>query len=75
MRLAAPICMCIQVLKQRGSTIEEAGGVYPLGRVGEPHEVANLVTWLASDEAGFVTGQNVICDGGILSLGGWASKA
>ena len=63
------------VIEKRGSSLSEAGAVYPCGRVGEPHEVASAVLWLASDEAGFVTGQNLTIDGGILSRGGWAAVA
>jgi NAD(P)-dependent dehydrogenase (short-subunit alcohol dehydrogenase family) len=36
----------------------------PLRRVGEPHEVAGLVVLLASDAGGFITGQNLVIDGG-----------
>ena len=36
----------------------------PLGRLGEPAEVAALVAFLASDEAGFVTGANMAINGG-----------
>ena len=41
----------------------------PLGRVGQPEDVANLVAFLASDEAGFITGQTVFICGG-LTIGG-----
>lgn len=36
----------------------------PLGRLVQPHEVANAVLWLASDDAGFVTGIELPVDGG-----------
>jgi 3-oxoacyl-[acyl-carrier protein] reductase len=36
----------------------------PLGRWGRPEDVANLVLFLASDKSNFITGQNIIIDGG-----------
>ncbi len=36
----------------------------PLGRVGQPHEVAALVAWMASDECSFTTGQCIDISGG-----------
>ena len=36
----------------------------PMGRPGEPEEIAKLAEFLASDDAGFITGQTVIADGG-----------
>lgn len=38
---------------------------HPVGRLGEPADIANLATWLASDEAGFATGQCYTLDGGM----------
>ncbi len=47
--------------------IAEWGRLHPLGRVGTPEEVANLVLFLASDEAAFCTGGCYRVDGGLLS--------
>ena len=43
----------------------------PLGRLGRPEEVAKVVAFVASDEAAYVTGSNVMVDGGWLAYGGW----
>ena len=39
----------------------------PMRRFGEPHEIANAAVFLASDEAGFITGTGLTVDGGIKS--------
>lgn len=44
--------------------LERAAGVVPMGRVGEPEEIAEAVLWLASDSAGFVAGANIRVAGG-----------
>ncbi len=44
---------------------DEIKRVTPMGRVGKPIDVANMVLWLASDEAEFATGQLFTIDGGL----------
>ena len=43
---------------------KEIGRIHPVRRTGTPEEVAQLICWLASDEASFVTGQIYTIDGG-----------
>jgi len=40
----------------------------PLGRIGKPADIANLVAFLVSDEASFITGQTIVSDGGYTIL-------
>jgi NAD(P)-dependent dehydrogenase (short-subunit alcohol dehydrogenase family) len=52
------------------SAMADAPDPHPLGRVAQPEELANAITWLASEEASFVIGSNVLVDGGLtLKLG------
>lgn len=38
---------------------------HPTGRVGNPKDIANMVLFLCSDKAGFITGENICIDGGM----------
>ncbi len=40
----------------------------PAGRVGNPLDIANMILFLASDKAGFITGENICIDGGMTRL-------
>ena len=40
----------------------------PAGRVGNPLDIANMIVFLASDKAGFITGENICIDGGQTKL-------
>jgi meso-butanediol dehydrogenase/(S,S)-butanediol dehydrogenase/diacetyl reductase len=41
----------------------------PLGRIGEPEDIADVVVFLCSDLARFITGQNIVADGGMILHG------
>lgn len=48
-------------------TSEMMAPLHPMGRIGTPDEVANLIAWLCSDRASFVTGAHVPIDGGYVA--------
>lgn len=63
----------IDTPQMRGSTasaetFQERNVDHPMGRVGRPDEVANLITWLTSEEASYVSGSTYIIDGGAWAL-------
>jgi NAD(P)-dependent dehydrogenase (short-subunit alcohol dehydrogenase family) len=49
---------------------EKLSKTQPIGRMGEPEEVANLALFLCSDEASFITGTDFPIDGGYIKLNG-----
>ena len=52
------------------SAIGDAGGAFtqslPGGRMGEPADIARVVTWICSEEASYVSGATLVVDGGML---------
>jgi NAD(P)-dependent dehydrogenase (short-subunit alcohol dehydrogenase family) len=56
--------MLDQMAAQAGYTEEVLIGAEPIGRIGEPHEIAEAAAWLCSSAASFVTGHAMAVDGG-----------
>ena len=49
----------------RPDVLEKIVAQIPVKRLGNPEEIASIVSWLASDEAGFTTGADFSCNGGL----------
>ena len=55
-----------------GGAQRELAKQHPIGRVGKPEDIANGVVFLASEESSFVTGTELVIDGGYLAVGGYS---
>jgi len=49
---------------------DEVSSAYPLKRLGVPEDIGSVVAFLLSDDAGWLTGQTITIDGGLLLTGG-----
>jgi len=56
-------------------TLRRYGESHPIGRIGTGQDIANVVLFLASAQASFMTGEYVCVDGGYMALGAWAGGA
>jgi len=52
--------------------LDYVSGNTPLNRLGVPEDIGQMVLFLASDKASWITGQNICVDGGITIKGGWS---
>ncbi len=50
------------------ATLASYGHLHPIGRVGQPAEIADVIAFLASPRASFITGAIVMADGGFTAL-------
>ena len=48
--------------------LDRLSRLYPIGRVGQPDDIANAALFLASEESSFVTGSVMVVDGGITAV-------
>ncbi|HRN38348.1 MAG TPA: SDR family oxidoreductase [Flavobacteriales bacterium] len=59
--------MAKKALEEHPAVMKQTLDMTPIGRYGQPEDVANVVKFLLSDQAGFITGTDVAVDGGVLS--------
>jgi NAD(P)-dependent dehydrogenase (short-subunit alcohol dehydrogenase family) len=59
----------VDLVKKRSATDEAAArallvALHPLGRLGKPEDIAHAIAFLCSDDAAFITGSELVVDGG-----------
>ncbi len=67
-----PAFIATPMLERAGITTDETlrkamEAMHPIGRLGEPDEIAKVVTWLCSPDASFVAGEGMLVDGGFVA--------
>lgn len=58
--------MALKAMEEHAERMEFIKKATPLQRNGRPKDVANLIKFLASDSAGFITGTDILIDGGVI---------
>ena len=55
------------ILKEMPAVVDNVSAKVPMGRMGTPDEIANGILFLASDESSYITGAELVIDGGYIS--------
>lgn len=55
-------------MEKNADSINQVIALTPMGRIGEPRDITNLVSFLVSDLASFITGVDIIIDGGVTEV-------
>lgn len=61
--------MIARAMEDNPEMAESLESGQPMGRIGQPNEIADVVVFLCSDGASFMTGSQIVVDGGLLSAG------
>ena len=67
----SPGSIATKLMIENTPNLQYTIGNTPLGVLGEPMDVADLAVFLASEKSKWLTGQNLVLDGGITIKGGW----
>lgn len=59
--------MVDRIVEENPELEEELASSAPIGRMGEPEEIAKTIVWLCSDKASFITGHTAVADGGFIA--------
>lgn len=62
-------------MKDNSALLEKFYERIPLGRAGQPEDIASAITFIASDDAGYITGVNLPVDGGLFASNGQPKQA
>jgi 3-oxoacyl-[acyl-carrier protein] reductase len=58
----------LKYLPQAEQLVEQVAAATPLGRIGQPEDIAGVVAMLASEDARWINGQVVVADGGLSAV-------